>query len=235
VDSLVDAPFSNLSVYTEVTQEAMLPMFDSGKLQYASSTAITLSQWDKFYNNFDFYKDKLVLRPQQVSNSAEVIKRLGVIAMNTPVEADIYGHGNSTHAGGTRLVNGLGGSGDFERNGYLSIMHTPSARKTKKDPFGISGIVPMCSHVDHTEHDLDVIVTEQGLADIRGLEPVARARLVIDKCAHPSYKDQLTAYLELAIKATQPKGAGHEPHILSKVFKMHTSLLENGTMHIPGW
>jgi acetyl-CoA hydrolase len=235
VDSLVDAPFSNLSVYTEVTQEAMLPMFDSGKLQFASSTAITLSQWDKFYNNFDFYKDKLVLRPQQVSNSAEVIKRLGVIAMNTPVEADIYGHANSTHAGGTRLVNGLGGSGDFERNGYLSIMHTPSARKTKKDPFGISGIVPMCSHIDHTEHDLDAIVTEQGLADMRGLEPVARARLVIQKCAHPSYKDQLTAYLDYAIKATQPKGSGHEPHVLSKVFKMHTGLLENGTMHLSSW
>jgi acetyl-CoA hydrolase len=155
--------------------------------------------------------------------------------MNTPVEADIYGHANSTLVNGTRIVNGLGGSGDFERNGYLSIMHTPSARKTKKDKTGISCIVPKCSHIDHTEHDLDVLVTEQGLADMRGLSPVERARLVIEKCAHPDYKDQLTEYLNLAIKATQSKGAGHEPQILKKVFNMHVSLEENGTMKLKNW
>lgn len=235
VDGLNDAPFSNLTVYTEVLQEAMLPMFDSGKLTFGSSTSMTLSKWEKFYDNFDFYKNKIVLRPQCISNSPEVIRRLGVIAMNTPLEVDIYGHGNSTLAGGTRLVNGLGGSGDFERNGYLSILHLPSARKTKKDPTGISGIVPMCSHIDHTEHDLDVIVTEQGLADLRGLAPVPRARLIIEKCAHPDYKDQLTEYLNMSIKATQPKNRGHEPQILDKVFKMHTNLLNNQTMHLNSW
>ncbi|OHS93222.1 Acetyl-CoA hydrolase [Tritrichomonas foetus] len=235
VDGLSDSPFGNLTVYTEVLQEAMLPMFDSGKLKFSSSTSMTLSKWDKFYNNFDFYKNKIVLRPQAVSNSPEVIRRLGVIAMNTPVEADMYGHANSTLAGGTRLVNGLGGSGDFERNGYLSIMHCPSARKTKTDPTGISCIIPMCSHIDHTEHDLDVLVTEQGLADLRGLCPVDRARLVIEKCAHPSYKDQLTDYLNMAIKDCQPKARGHEPHILEKVFKMHANLLKNQTMHLNSW
>ena len=235
VDGLNDSPFSNLEVYTEVTQEAMLPMFDSGKLRFASSTSMTLSKWDKFYDNFDFYKNKIILRPQQVSNSPEVIRRLGVIAMNTPVEADFYGHANSTLTGGTKLINGLGGSGDFERNGYLSIMHCPSSRKTKKDPTGISCIVPMCSHIDHTEHDLDVLVTEQGLADMRGLTPVDRARLVIAKCAHPSYRDQLTDYLNYAVKECQSKGRGHEPQVLSKVFKMHTNLLENQTMHLDSW
>ena len=235
VDGLSDSPFGNLEVYTEVFQEAMLPMLDSGKLRCASSTSMTLSEWDKFYNKFDFYKNKIILRPQAISNSPEVIRRLGVIAMNTPVEVDFYGHANSTLTGGTRIINGLGGSGDFERNGYLSIMHCPSARPTKKDPTGISCVIPMCSHIDHTEHDLDVIVTEQGLADMRGLAPVDRARLVIEKCAHPSYKAQLTDYLNYAIKETQPKGRGHEPQVLEKVFKMHTNLLKNQTMHLDSW
>lgn len=62
-----------------------------------------------------------------------MIRRLGVIAMNTPVEVDIYGHCNSTLVGGTKMVHGIGGSGDFLRNAYLSIMHTPSTRKTKTD------------------------------------------------------------------------------------------------------
>ncbi|MCK7474002.1 MAG: hypothetical protein MZV49_11845 [Rhodopseudomonas palustris] len=33
----------------------------------------------------------------------------------------------------------------------------------------------MASHVDHTEHDVQVIVTEQGLADLRGLQPEGSA------------------------------------------------------------
>ena len=235
VEGLNDSPFGDLTVYTEVLQEAMLPMFDSGKLKFGSSTSLTLSKWDKLYDNFDFYRNKFVLRQQSVSNSPEVIRRLGVIAMNTPVEVDMYGHANSTLISGTKLVNGLGGSGDFLRNGYLSIMHCPSARKTKKDPTGISCVVPMCTHIDHTEHDLDVIVTEQGLADLRGLTPVERARLMIEKCVHPDYKDQMREYLNLAIAATQPKGAGHEPQILSKVFKMQENLAKKGTMKVDSW
>lgn len=81
--------------------------------------------------------------------------------MNTPLEVDLYAHANSTCALGSRMLNGLGGSGDFLRNAKYSIMNTPSMRPTKTDPTRISCIVPMCSHVDQTEHDLDVIVTEQ--------------------------------------------------------------------------
>ena len=235
VDGLNDSPFGDLTVYTEVLQEAMIPMFDSGKLSFGSATSLTLSEWTEFYRRFDFYKNKIVLRPQQVSNNGEVIRRLGVIAMNTPVEVDMYGHANSTLAAGTRLINGLGGSNDFEHNAYLSIMHCPSARKTKKDPTGISCVVPMCSHVDHTEHDLDVIVTEQGLADLRGCSPTERAKLIIKNCVHPSYKDQMTEYFEMAKKITQGKAAGHEPQLLDRVFKMHQSLAKNGTMHLNSW
>ncbi|EAY15242.1 hypothetical protein TVAG_393850 [Trichomonas vaginalis G3] len=232
---LNNSPFNNLAVYTEVLQDAMLPMLDTGKLTFASASALTLAQYDKLYQNFDFYKDKFILRPQAITNAPEVVRRLGVIGMNTPVEVDMYGHANSTHINGTQMINGIGGSNDFERNGYLSIMHCPSARKTKKDPTGISCILPMCTHIDQTEHDLDVIVTEQGLADLRGLAPVERARLMIEKAAHPSYKDQLREYLNMAIKETQSKGAGHEPQILEKVFKMHENLATKGTMHLDSW
>ena len=106
----------------------MLPRIDAGKLKFGSATSLTLSEWDKLYNNFDFYKPKFILRPQAISNTLEVIRRLGVIAMNTLVEVDIYGHANSTHINSTRLVNGIGGSRDFLRNGYISIIHYPSSR-----------------------------------------------------------------------------------------------------------
>lgn len=133
------------------------------------------------------------------------------------------------------MLNGLGGSADFLRNAKISIMHAPSARPSKTDPFGITSIVPMCSHVDQTEHDLDVFVTEQGLADVRGLCPRDRAKVIIEKCAHPEYKPILMDYYNYSLKKCLENGSAHEPHVLSKVFKMFQNFEENGTMRIKSW
>ncbi|KAL0076062.1 acetyl-CoA hydrolase [Phycomyces blakesleeanus] len=237
IGNLAKSNFKDVTVFTEVLQDTFLEFFDSGKLKFASATSIRFSPdgFDHFYKNWESYKDRLLLRSQQVSNSPEIIRRLGCIAMNTPVEFDIYGHANSTLVCGSGMLNGLGGSGDFLRNSKLSIMHTPSTRPSKTDPNGITCVVPMSTHVDQTEHDLDVYVTEQGLADLRGLCPRDRAQVVIDKCAHPDYRPLLQDYLDQATKQCLARGMGHEPHMLDKVFKMHTNLLENGTMKIDSW
>jgi acetyl-CoA hydrolase len=237
VGGLVKGPFSGLRLYTEVLQDTMLDFFDSGKLEFASTTSLALSAegFQRFYRNWDKYTGKVVLRPQHLANNPEMIRRLGVIAMNTPVEFDIYAHANSTLIGGTRMINGIGGSGDFLRNAYLSIMHSPSARPTRTDPTGISCVVPMAPHVDHTEHDLDVLVTEQGLADLRGLCPRDRAQRIIDQCAHPDYRPLLQDYLDRASRECLARGAGHEPHMLDRVFRMQQHLAEHGSMKIPSW
>jgi acetyl-CoA hydrolase len=237
IGGLADGPFEKVQVWTEVLQDTFLRFFDSGKLDFATATSIRFSPdgFDKFYANWANYKDRLLLRSQQVANSPEIIRRLGVIAMNTPLEVDIYGHANSTNALGSRMLNGLGGSADFLRNAKLSIMHTPSSRPTKTDPTGISCIVPFASHIDQTEHDLDVVVTEQGLADLRGLSPRERAPVIIEKCAHPDYKDILHEYYERSLHECLKRGAGHEPHMLRNAFKFHTNFLEHGTMKVKSW
>ncbi|KAK3386633.1 hypothetical protein B0H63DRAFT_139242 [Podospora didyma] len=232
IGGLEQSNFKNLKVWTEVIQDTFLDLFDSGKLDFATATSIRFSPsgFKRFYGNWESYYDKLLLRSQQVSNSPEIIKRLGVIAMNTPVEVDIYAHANSTNVMGSRMLNGLGGSADFLRNAKYSIMHTPSTRPTKTDPHGVSCIVPMCTHVDQTEHDLDVIVTEVGLADVRGLSPRERARVIIDKCAHEVYRPILKAYFEKAEFECLRKGMGHEPHLLWNAFDMHKALNDLGSM-----
>lgn len=237
VGGLADGPFKNVTVWTEVVQDTFLDFFDQDKLAFASATSIRFSPtgFERFYKNWDKYKDKILLRSQQVSNAPEVIRRLGVVAMNTPVEFDIYGHANSTCVQGSKMLNGLGGSADFLRNAKISIMHAPSARPSKTDPFGITSIVPMCSHVDQTEHDLDVFVTEQGLADVRGLCPRDRAKVIIEKCAHPVYKPILMDYYNFALKKCLESGSAHEPQVLSKVFKMFQHYEEHGTMRVPDW
>jgi len=208
-------------VYTEVLQDAMLDLIASGEVLGASATALTLTNEKlKFlYDHFDDFSDRIILRPQEISNNPGIARRLGVIATNTAIEADIYGHVNSTHIMGTKIMNGLGGSGDFERNAYLSIFMCPSTTKGGR----ISTIVPMCSHVDHSEHSVQVVVTEQGLADLRGLAPMARARRMIDNCAHPAYRDALHRYLEAA-------PMGHIRHDLRRCFQMHANYLEHGAM-----
>ncbi|HEY3489871.1 MAG TPA: acetyl-CoA hydrolase/transferase C-terminal domain-containing protein [Candidatus Deferrimicrobiaceae bacterium] len=238
VGGLAKGPFYNLSVYTEVLQDTMLDLFDSGRLDHASSCSLSLSEdpgFPRFFDKMDFYAPKITLRPLSISNAPEPIRRLGCIAMNTPVEIDIYAHANSTLVGGTRMINGLGGSGDFLRNAFISVMHTPSSRPSKTDPMGISCVVPHCSHIDHTEHDLDVLVTEQGLADVRGLCPRDRAKVIIEKCAHPEYKPILTEYYEMAAKECLAKKAGHEPQLWDRALKMHLNLAQNGTMRIKNW
>src|SRR5690606_4215215 len=166
----------------------------------------------RIYEHFARYKDKLVLRPQEISNHPEVIRRLGNIGINTALEFDIYGNVNSTHVNGTMMMNGIGGSGDFARNAYLSIF---VARSLAKDG-AISSVVPMVSHVDHNEHDVDSVVTENGLADLRGLAPRERARLIIDNCVHDSYRAQLDDYFARAVAR-----GGHTPHLLEEAFSWH--------------
>ncbi|KIK50141.1 hypothetical protein GYMLUDRAFT_253249 [Collybiopsis luxurians FD-317 M1] len=152
IGGLAEGPFDNVQVWTEVLQDTFLRFFDSGKLDFATATSIKFSPdgFDHFYKNWTNYKDRLRLRSQQVATSPEIIRRMGIIAMNTPLEVDIYGHANSTNALGSRMLNGLGGSADFLRNAKISIMHTPSTRPSKNDPTGISCIVPFASHVDQT-------------------------------------------------------------------------------------
>ncbi|TBW33711.1 acetyl-CoA hydrolase/transferase family protein [Siculibacillus lacustris] len=205
--------FENLTAYTEVLQDAMLSLIKCGKLTMASATAVSLSEeaTADFLQNIDFYRERIILRPQEISNHPELIRRLGVIAMNGMIEADIYGNVNSTHIGGTAIMNGIGGSGDFARNAYISMFMTPSTAKNG----AISCIVPMVNHVDHTEHDVQVIVTEQGLADLRGLSPKNRAKLVIEKCAHPSFKPALQEYFDRAMHGTTGL---HTPHLLDEAF-----------------
>ncbi len=218
--------FHSIDIYSEVLQDSVLDLIDLGKVRAASGSALTLSEKarKRFFNEIYRYREKIVLRPVEISNSPEVIRRLGVIAINTAIEIDMYGQVNSTHVMGTQLMNGIGGSGDFIRNGALTMMVTPSTAKGGL----ISAIVPMVSHVDHSEHSVDVVVTEYGLVDTRSLTPRQVAEQVIRKCAHPDFRDQLWDYYQRAVK----ERGGHEPHILEQAFFMHRLFMETGDMRV---
>lgn len=218
---------TDIDIYSEVLQDSVLDLIDCGKVKTASATSLTISpeRIDDFYKNFSRYKEHIILRPEEISNNPEVIRRLGVISINTAIEVDIYGNVNSTHVMGTKLMNGIGGSGDFSRSAYISVFVTESIAKNGN----ISSVVPMVTHTDHTSHDVMVIVTENGVADLRGLSPKERAETIIENCAHPDYKNMLRDYLNRAKIATNNSNT---PHILNEAFSWHERFLKTGTMKI---
>lgn len=211
----------NFSVHGEVLQDGILELLTQGRIEFAVGSSLTVTDpWlQKIYGRADFYKERLLLRPSEITNHPEVIQRLNLVALNAALEADIFGNVNSTHVAGTSVMNGIGGASDFAHNAALSVFMLPSTTKDGK----ISSIVPFCSHIDLTEHDVDVIVTEQGLADLCGKSPEQRALCVIENCAHPDYKSLLYAYLKRAKK-------GHIRHDLNVAFAFYDAYAKTGDM-----
>lgn len=216
--------FPTFSMYTEVIQDSLLDLLTKEKVKgvSAASLATSTEKQRMVFNRMDFFAKRIVLRPSEVSNSPEVIRRLGVISLNTAIDFDIYGNVNSTHFNGATVMNGIGGSGDYASNSRIAIFMTPSIRKDGK----ISCVVPMCTHVDQNEHAVDVLVTEQGVADLRGLDPRQRAMCIIQNCAHPSYRDYLREYVRNSRKA-------HIPHDLRRAFELYLNFEDYGSM-LPG-
>ena len=224
---LIDAPFEPMCAFTEVIQDGMLALLDAGKLRVASATAFSLSPEVAAAMNarMEFYRERIILRPQEISNHPELVRRLGCIAMNGMIEADIYGNVNSTHIMGSRIQNGIGGSGDFARNAYVSIFMAPSTAKGGQ----ISTIVPHASHVDHITQDVQLIVTEQGLADLRGLSPKQRAEAVIANCAHPDFRPMLQDYYD---RARRNSFGQQTPTLLGEALDWHRRFVETGSMRL---
>lgn len=216
----------DFEVYTEVIQDAVIGLMESGRVKFASGCSLTVSNTciEKIYKNLDFFKERIVLRPSEYSNNPEIVRRLGVIAINTALEADIFGNVNSTHVTGTKMMNGIGGSGDFTRGAYVSIFVTPSVAKGGN----ISAFVPMVSHMDHSEHSVKVIISEYGIADLRGKSPRERAELIIENCVHPDYRPLLREYLERGEQ-------GQTPVDLYDAFAFHEAFIETGDMKNVKW
>ena len=218
-----DKHVPDFNIYTEVLQDSVVGMMLNGRVKDASACSLTVSNecLMQVYDNMDYFKNHLTLRQSEISNSPEIIRRLGVIAINTAIECDIYGNANSTHISGTKMMNGIGGSGDFIRNAYLSIFTCPSTAKGGL----ISSIVPFVSHQDSSEHDVNIIVTEQGVADLRGKGPEERAKTIIENCAHPDYRQLLWDYLKISTM-------GHLRLNLPAAFAMHDTLARKGDMKL---
>lgn len=208
-------------LYSEVIQDSVIEGIQNDAISSASGASLTVSPevLQSIYANLEDYQGRFLLRPQEISNNPEVVRRLGIISINTALETDIFGNVNSTHVLGKNMMNGIGGSGDFTRNAYISIFTCPSTAKGGN----ISAVTPLCSHMDHSEHSVQVLITEQGVADLRGKDPHERATSIIENCAAPEYKELLWRYFKSAKH-------GHTPQSMDSAFSFHKAFMETGNM-----
>ena len=218
-----DTHFQDIQFFCGGVGESAMTLLESGKALSLSTGGLGMNEKvEGILSSFPHLEDSLVIRNGSVTNSSEVISRLGLIALNTGIEIDIYGNVNSSHITGTRVVNGIGGGANFAQNSALSVVLIPSLSKGG----AISNIVPMVSHQDINEHDVDIIITEHGVADVRGVDDVERAKRIIELCASPEYKGALSFYLQRAIQTT----GGHHPQLPLEAFGWYQRLQETGSM-----
>jgi len=206
----------DLMYFGEVIQDGLLDMIEDGNMESASAASLALSAdaQNRLFADLEQFAESITLRPANISNSPSLINRLGIIAVNSALEVDIYGHVNSTHLNGTHIMNGVGGSPDFTRNSRCAIIALGSVAGGGE----ISRIVPMVPHVDHTEHDIQIVVTEHGVADLRGTSPRERATKLIEQCAHPEFRTDLRRYVERA-----GGYGGHIHHEIDSALSWHAS------------
>lgn len=222
-DAFQKSDFHDLQFFCGGITEPVMELLSSGKATSLSTGGLGMSpRVQEILDTVEDIADHLVIRNGDITNNAEIISRLGLIALNTGIEMDIYGNVNSSHIAGSRVVNGIGGGANFAQNSGLSIILIPSSAKGG----AISNIVPMVSHQDICEHDVDIVITENGFVDLRGLDDGERADAIIKNCASDQYKDQLSSYLT---KAREICG-GHHPQLPADAFEWYTRLKENKTM-----
>lgn len=117
------------------------------------------------------------------------------VAVNSAVSVDLLGQANLEMLDG-RMISGVGGAADFARGAAIapdgiSIVALPSVAGRE----AVSRIVPQLDGVASLpRHDIDVIVTEHGAADLRGLAVAARAGQILQVAA-PQHREALAAAL----------------------------------------
>ena len=226
LERLKASGLKSLSLYLPGVTEGVLDLIDAGKVAFVAATNLRMGKTglNRFFTNIERYRS-IILRPLDVINNGDVIRRMNVIALNAAIEVDVLGQVNSSHLMGVKIVGGIGGAYDYARNARLSVFLTPSTAKGGD----ISCVVPLVSHVDHTEHDADVIITERGVADVRGLDPMERAVAIIQLCSHPEYRQELVHYLEKAKRQT----GGRQPIVMAEAFSFHQRFAAHETMKQP--
>ena len=193
---------NDLGIHTEMFSDGVVELVEAGvitnkakTLHRGQSVATFLMGTRRLY---DYVSDNpaVAMYPVDYVNDPYVIgQNDNLVSINSCVQVDIMGQVVSTSAG-LRQISGVGGQVDFVRGANLSkggraIMAMPSTTGKGK----ISKIVPFLdqgSAVTTTRNEVNYVITEYGIAKLKGKSLRQRAEALI-RIAHPDFRDELTA------------------------------------------
>ncbi|MBI9050525.1 MAG: acetyl-CoA hydrolase/transferase family protein [Anaerolineaceae bacterium] len=190
----------DLGIHTEMFTDGMVDLYNSGAITNRKKTLWNGKMVGAFalgtQKLYDFVNNNLCVEFQQgfVTNDPYVIgKNHRMISINTALQVDVFGQVCSQSIG-HRHFSGTGGQLDTHRGAQLSehgrgiIALRSTAKKGE-----ISTLVPTLSsgaEVTITSQDIDTIITEYGIADLKGLCIRDRAKALIS-IAHPDFREQM--------------------------------------------
>ena len=189
----------HLGLHTEAMTDGVLPLLESGVIDNSrkkvcpgiSVASLALGS-RRLYDYMDYREDLILKDVAWTNNPFRIAQNPNVMAINSAVEVDLTGQVCADSVG-TRIISGVGGQHDFMYGGSLSeggktFIGIPS--RTEK---GVSKIKPVLTEgagVVTTRPMVKNIVTESGVAQLRGKSVAERAKALIS-IAHPSVREEL--------------------------------------------
>ncbi|MCW3490952.1 acetyl-CoA hydrolase/transferase family protein, partial [Dethiobacter alkaliphilus] len=190
----------DLGIHTEMIVDGMVDLLESGAVNNSKKTFHPGKILGTFALGtkrlYDFMDDNPIVEMHPVSYTNDpynIGKNDNMIAINASIEVDLTGQCCSESMG-CRQFSGTGGQADFFRGaniskggkGFVTLASTAKGGT-------ISRIVPKLSHgavVTTSRNDVDHVVTEYGVAKLRGKSIRERA-LALIQIAHPDFRDEL--------------------------------------------
>ena len=189
----------HLGLHTEALTDGVLPLLESGvidnsckKVMPGVSVASLALGSKRLYDYMD-YRENLLLKDVAWTNHPfRIAQNPKVMAINSAVEVDLTGQ-ICADSVGTRIISGVGGQHDFMYGGSLSeggrtFIAIPSL--TEKGQSKINPVLAEGAGVVTTRHMVQNVVTEYGVAQLRGKSVAERARALIE-IAHPKVREDL--------------------------------------------
>lgn len=189
----------HLGLHTEAMTDGVLPLLESGVIDNSCKTVCpgvsvaSLALGSKrLYEYMDYRKDLLLKDVAWTNAPFRIAQNPKVMAINSAVEVDLTGQVCADSVG-TRIISGVGGQHDFMYGGSLSeggktFIAIPSM--TEKGRSKINPVLAEGAGVVTTRHMVQHVVTEYGVAFLRGKSVAERARALIN-IAHPFVREEL--------------------------------------------
>jgi len=187
----------HLGVHTGMVTESIVPLVESGVIDNSTKPfdrGVTVSGiyvgTDRFYRMLDGNRAFACLPPPHTHSVLSVARIRDFISINTAIEVDLTGQVNSEVADGV-YVGGTAGAVDYVRGAQLSVGgRSIMALLSTAKKGTVSRIVPRVSQVTVAASDIDTVVTEFGIAELKGVPHAERARRLI-AIAHPDFREGL--------------------------------------------